>query len=706
MKNLYVIIVLIAMAVTACKTNKKETEMANPLLEKFDTPFEVPPFQDIQKEHFVPAVETAIEMHNEEIEKIVNEPAPPDFNNTIVAMERAGSELDQVTSVFYNLNSSLTGPEMQEIAKTLSPLLSSHSDEIKLNSELFSRVKTVYSEIDDLNLNTEDKMLLEETYKYFVRGGANLEPAKKEELRTINEELSILSLQFGQNVLKEINNYKLVIEDKQDLNGLPENVISSAAELASEMDEDGKWVFTVQKPSLLPFLTYSEQRDLREELFNAYINLGNNDNEYDNKEILKKMVSLRATKSQLLGYENHADYVLEENMAKEAGNVYDFLMNLWEPGLRTAQQEAADMQDLINAEGGDFNLKPWDWWFYAEKVRKNKYDLDEETLSQYFVLENVREGAFNVAKKLFGLSFEERNDIPKYHEDVQSFEVKDADGSHLGILYMDFFPRSSKRSGAWMSEYRGQKKIEGKDIRPVVTTNFNFTKPTGDIPSLLTMDEVLTTFHEFGHALHGLLSTCTYGSLSGTSVPRDFVELPSQIMENWAMEPEVLRMYAKHYETGDIIPDELIEKIHNSQYFNQGFATTEYLAASFLDMDYHTLKPEETDINVTAFENSSMKKIGLIPEIVSRYRSTYFNHIFSGGYSSGYYSYIWAARLDTDAFQAFVETGDLFDKETANAFRTQILEKGGTKDPMELYVAFRGKEPGIEALLKKRGLDR
>ncbi len=688
----------------SCTSEEKNTEMKNPLLTEFSTPFGVPPFDEIKLEHYVPAARKAMEIHNKEIQEIIKNSESPTFENTIEKLEFSGEMLNQVQSVFYNLNSSLTSPEMQKIAQELAPEVSAHSDAIRMNADLFNRVKTVFDIKEDLDLNQEESRLLEETYKYFVRGGANLSEEDKEKMRKINEELSVLSLKFGQNVLRETNNFKLVIEDEKDLAGLPEGVIAGAAETANENDMEGKWVFTVQKPSMIPFLTYADNRELRKQLHNAYINLGNNNNEYDNKEIISKMVNLRAERARLLGYDTHADYILAENMAKSPGKVYEFLMKIWEPGLALAKKEADELQKLIDAEGNDFELEHWDWWYYSEKLRKQKYDLDEGTISEYFVLDNVRDGAFQLATNLFGLQFEERQDVPKYHEDVQVFEVKETDGSHIGILYMDFFPRKSKRAGAWMSEYRGQKIKEGEDIRPVVTTNFNFTKPAGDKPALLTTDEVLTTFHEFGHALHGLLSECTYGSLSGTSVSRDFVELPSQIMENWALEPEVLKTYATHYETGEVIPKELVDKIKASSNFNQGFATTEYMAATLLDMDYHTLTPENAEIEVTEFENNSLNKIGLIEDIIVRYRSTYFSHIFAGGYSSGYYSYIWAEVLDSDAFNAFKETGDLYDQKTALAFRTNILEKGGTEEPMKLYTDFRGKEPDEKALLKKRGL--
>lgn len=695
---------LVIIMASCTNTQEKKTDMTNPLLTEFDTPFEVPPFDEIELEHFAPAMRKGVIQHNKDIEEIVINKEEPTFENTIEALEYSGQTLDRVQSVFYNLNSSLTSPEMQDIAQELAPELSAHRDAIKMNTKLFERVKAVYDAREESDLNTEQKKLLEETYKYFVRGGANLPADDKERMRKINEELSLLSLKFGQNVLAETNNYKLVIEDEANLSGLPESVIAAAAEVANEKGEEGKWVFTVQKPSMLPFLTYADNRELRRELHNAYINLGNNDNEYDNKEIIRKMVKLRAEKARILGYDTHAHFILEENMAKTPDKVYSFLKTIWEPGLEMAKKEAGELQQLINKEGNDFELEHWDWWYYAEKLRKEKYDLDEETVSQYFELGNVRDGVFRLATNLFGLTFEEKNDVPKYHEDVQVFEVKDAEGSHIGILYMDFFPRSSKRAGAWMSEYRGQKVINGKDIRPVVTTNFNFTKPSGDKPALITTDEVLTTFHEFGHALHGLLSEVTYPSLSGTSVSRDFVELPSQIMENWALEPMVLKTYATHYETGEVIPQELIDKIKASSNFNQGFATTEYMAASILDMDYHTLTPENAEIEVTEFEDNSLNKIGLFEDIIVRYRSTYFSHIFAGGYSSGYYAYIWAEVLDSDAFNAFKETGDLYDQETAVAFRENVLSKGGTEDPMKLYVDFRGKEPDEKALLRKRGL--
>jgi peptidyl-dipeptidase Dcp len=677
-------------------------QLENPFFSEFNTPFQVPPFDKIKEEHYVPAFIEGMKQHNKEIEAIANNSESPTFENTIEALEKSGALLRRVSDVFDVLNASMTNERMQEIAKKVAPLRSKHWDDIYLNEKLFKRIKALYEQRDELKLTPEQKTLLEKYYKDFVRGGANLDKEKKERLRKINQELSLLTLKFGENILKENNRFELIIEKKEDLEGLPQSVIDAAAETAKERGYKGKWVFTLHKPSMIPFLTYSAKRELREKIFKAYINRGNNNDELDNKKILLKIVALRLERAKLLGYKTHAHYVLEENMAKNPENVYKLLNNVWKPALERAKKEAEELQRIIYKEGKNFKLQPWDWWYYAEKLKKEKYDFDDSILRPYFKLENVIKGVFYVANKLYGLQFIERNDIPKYHPDVRVFEVKDANGSHIGILYTDYFPRASKRGGAWMNSFRKQSRIGGKEIRPVVTNNGNFSKPVGDKPSLLSIEEVLTLFHEFGHALHGLLSNCTYPILSGTSVSRDFVELPSQILENWALEPEVLKVYAKHYKTGEIIPQELINKLKKAKLFNQGFATVEYLAAAYLDMDWHTLT-EVKDIDPLKFEEESMKRIGLIPEIVVRYRSPYFRHIFSGGYSAGYYSYIWAEVLDADAFEAFKEKG-LFNKETAQSFRKNILEKGGTEDPMVLYKRFRGAEPKVEPLLKRRGL--
>jgi len=677
---------------------------ANPFFAEWDTPFDVPPFDQVKLEHYRPAFDEGMEQHKKEIAAIIGNGAAATFENTIEALDRSGAMLDRVSRVFFAMRSSMTNDDIEAIAKDVAPELSKHRDEIRLDDSLFQKVKAVYEKGDKLDLDPEQLKLLEEQYKGFVRGGAKLPSDKKGRFKEINAELSVLSLKFGENVLKENNRFELVIDDKADLAGLPEGVVAAAAEAAADRDHEGKWVFTLHKPSMIPFLQYSERRGLRENIYKGYINRGNHGDELDNKEILARMAALRIERAKLLGYETHAHYVLEENMAKRPENVYELLDQLWKPALKRAKMEAADMQKMIDEEGGDFKLASWDWWYYAERVKKAKYDLDEEMLRPYFKLENVLNGAFEVATRLYGLQFEEHTDVPKYHEDVSVFEVKEADGTHVGILYVDYFPRASKRGGAWMGEFREQSEVDEKDVRPVIYNVGNFSKPMADKPSLLSFEEVNTLFHEFGHGLHGLLSACTYESLAGTNVSRDFVELPSQIMENWASEPEVLKMYARHYETGEAMPDELIEKILKARHFNQGFATTEYLAASFLDMDWHTMTESRPDVDVLEFEDKSLNKIGLIPEIISRYRSPYFRHIFAGGYSSGYYSYIWAQVLDADAFQAFKETGDLFDRKTAAAFRANILSKGDTEDPMTLYKRFRGKEPGIEPLLERKGL--
>ncbi len=676
---------------------------SNPLLTEWNTPFGTPPFDKIRTEHYLPAFEEAIKIHNKEIDAIINNNEEPTFENTIVALDRSGELLRRVERVFNAMNSALITEELQEISKKISPMLAAHKDEINLNGRLFDRVKTVYENRDKFNLNTEQNILLDKYYKNFIRGGANLTEKEKEEFKKINEELSLLSLKFGENVLKETNRFELIIDNESDLEGLPETIVEAAASAAKDKGYEGKWLFTIHKPSMIPFLQYSTKRNLREKIYRAYFMKGDNDDEFDNKEIIKKMVNLRLRRAKMLGFSNHAEYVLDDQMAKNPENVYNLLNKLWPAALNRAKSERDEMQKMIYAEGNDFKLEPWDWWYYAEKIKKAKYDLNEDELRPYFQVENVIEGVFTLASDLFGIKFVERNDIPKYHPEVRVFEVKEANGKHIGILYTDYFPRATKRGGAWMDEFRRQYKKDGKMITPVIYNVGNFSKPTGDKPALLSLDEVNTLFHEFGHALHGLLSNCTYESISATETPRDFVEFPSQVMENWALHPAVLKKYAKHYKTGEIIPDELIEKIQNSSLFNQGFATVEYLAASFLDMDWHTIT-EPFNGDVREFENNSMSKLKLIKEIIPRYRSTYFNHIFSGNYSSGYYSYIWSEVLDADAFNYFEESGNVLNKEIAAKYREFILSKGGTEDAMELYRKFRGQDPSIEPLLKRRGL--
>jgi len=707
MKKVILFLICVSLLGLTC-TKRAEEEASqeavgmNPFFSEFETPYGVPPFDQIKEEHYLPAFKEGIAEQQKEIEAVVQGPETATFENTVEALDRSGLLLRRVSSVFDVLNESMTNDEMQSIAKEAAPLRSQHRDNILLNAMLFERVKSVYEQKDSLNLTAEQSMLLDRTYKEFVRNGAILDEEKKARLREINQELSLLTLKFGENILKEDNRFEMVIENEEDLAGLPEAVIQGAAEAAKERKHTGKWVFTLHKPSLIPFLQYSDKRELREKIFKAYINRGHNEDELDNKGILARIAALRVERANLLGYKTHADFQLELNMAKKPENVYKFLDQIWKPALVMAKKEAEELQAMIEEEGHDFKLQPWDWWYYAEKVKKAKYALDEEMMRPYFKLENVIQGAFAVANQLYGIKFVERTDIPKYHEEVKVFEVTEADGTHIAILYTDYFPRASKRGGAWMNSFRKQYRMDGKKIHPVITNNGNFSKPTGDKPALISSEEVLTLFHEFGHALHGLLSDCTYYRLSGTSVPRDFVELPSQIMENWALDPEVLKIYARHYESGEAIPQELVDKMKRAGTFNQGFATIEYMAACYLDMDWHTLT-EAKEMDVDEFETKSLGRIGLIPEIVVRYRSPYFQHIFGGGYSAGYYSYIWAEVLDADAFEAFRETS-LFDKKTAQAFRENILERGGTEDPMTLYKRFRGAEPSVDPLLKRKGL--
>ncbi|WP_330442165.1 M3 family metallopeptidase [Flavobacterium sp. C4GT6] len=703
-KSLLFLSITTSILMSCQRENKAETiGENNPLLAVYETPYEVPPFDLIENRHFKPAVMEAIALQQNEIEAIANNSSKANFSNTIEALENSGNLLRRVTTVFYNLSSANTNDTIQALAQEIAPELAKNNDNVYLNEKLFQRIQTLWDTQLELKLNGEQTKLLETKYKAFLRNGAALNKSDKERLRKINEELSILSLKFGDNVLAENNSYELVVEHKKDLAGLPEELIIAAAEEAEAKDKKGKWVFTLHNSSVMPFLQYAENREMRKKIWNAYQRRGDNGDKYDNRSNVVQLVNLRMEKAKLLGYKSHADYILEERMAKTPENVYKLLDQIWEPALKKAKEEEADIKKMMVSDGINDNVQPYDWRYYTEKIRKQRYDLDEQELKPYFSLNNVREGIFMVAKNLYGLEFEQLTDIPVYHKDVTAWKVSDNMGNHVGVLYMDFFPRSSKRGGAWMTSYRKEKMEGGNRVTPIISIVCNFSKPVGNNPALLTFDETTTFFHEFGHALHGLLSNVTYESLSGTSVYTDFVELPSQIMENWAAEPEVLKMYAKHYKTGEVIPDELIEKLQQAAAFDQGFATVEYLAASYLDMDYHSLT-EPLNQNVVPFEEESMKKIGLPNAIIPRYRSTYFNHIFSGGYSAGYYSYIWSGVLDTDAFEAFKSTS-LFDEKTARSFKMNILERGGTADPMILYKQFRGAEPSIEPLLRKRGLE-
>jgi peptidyl-dipeptidase Dcp len=639
--------------------------------------------------------------HDGEIEAIVANTDAPAFENTIEALERSGQSLSRVARVFFALNSAHADDVIKETAKTLAPELSAHRDNISLNKDLFDRVLAVFEQRDDLDLSDEQDRLLEETHKQFVRSGANLEDAAQERLREINSELAELSQQFRENLLDETNSFELLVTDKADLGNLPESLVALAADEAKRRGHDCEcWAFTLQRPSINPFLQYSPNREMRKTMFDGYAMRGDNDNELDNKATSSRMVQLRAERSALMGYDSHAHFVLSDNMAENPDNVYKLLDQIWKPALRVAKTERADMQELMQSEGIDDRMRGWDWRYYTEKVRKAKFDLDEEALRPYFEVNAVRDGVFALATKLFGLQFEQREDLPRWHPDQQVFEVKEADGSHLAILYLDYFARETKRGGAWANALRSQSSLDGF-VTPIVTNNFNFPAPTEGSPSLLSLTEAETFFHEFGHALHGMFSNVTYESLLGT--PRDFVEFPSQVMENWMRQPEVLRMFANHYETGEPIPQEIIDKITASAKFNQGFATVEYMAAAYLDMAYHVLDSTEA-VEPRGFENAVMADIGLIEEIIPRYRSSYFAHIFAGGYSAGYYSYIWSEILDADAFMAFQETS-LFDQETAARYREEILSKGGTRPGMELYQNFRGREPEIGPLLEKRGLN-
>jgi len=687
---------LTATTFSSCK-NKPEADLSNPFYQEYNTPFQVPPFETIMAKHYMPAFEKGMEEGRKDIEKLVKNSEEPTFDNTIGALDKAGELLTRVSTTFFAQASANTNDSLQNIELEISPKLAGYNDEIRLNPDLFKRVKQVYENQAQFNLTPEQKFILENLYKEFVRNGANLNKADQDTLKKLNQRISVLSVTFSQNVLNETNNYKLVV-DKDKLTGLPQSLIDAAAETAKAAGKEGQYAFTTQRPSIFPFLQYSEDRDLRRELFHAYTNRGNNGNENDNNNVLAEIVKLRAQRAKLLGYKSHSDLVLEPRMAKTPQNVSNLLDNLWSKAIPVAKNEVTEMQKIIDKEGGNFKLEPSDWWYYAEKLRKQKYDLDDNELRPYFKLDNVREGAFTCANKLYGITFEPIANCPLPHPEAQAYEVKEADGSHIGVLYMDFHPRESKRQGAWCGGYRNHHIVDGKEIAPVVTLVCNFTRPSGELPALLNLEEVETLFHEFGHALEGLFCKNTYNM---SYIAWDFVELPSQIMEHWATQPELLNVYAKHYQTGEPIPAKLIAKMDKSKYFNQGFINVELLAASLLDMAYYTLEAPAV-VDVQSFEKAYFDKIGLIPEIVSRYRSTYFLHIIDG-YDSGYYSYTWAAVLDNDAFEAFKEKG-IFDRTTAESFRRNILEKDGTMDAMQMYVNFRGREPQIEPLLKNRGL--
>jgi peptidyl-dipeptidase Dcp len=699
-KIIFLLTIMTIVSFSACKQAK---EVKNPFFTEYQTPFKVPPFDKIDSTDYMPAYVEGMKQHMAEIEKIINNPKEPGFENTILAFDKSGKLLTKVSKVFNQMNEANTTPQMQDIARKLSPMLSKHRDDIALNDKLFRRIKAVYEKRKQMKLDDQQVRVVEKYYRDFVRMGADLPKDKQDTLRKLNEQLSLLTLKFGDNLLAETNkNFKLVIGDKKDLKGLPQGVIDGAAEAAKAAGMEGKWVFTLAKPSMIPFLQYSKNRDLREKIYRGYFMRGNNGNKNDNKEIVAKIVKVRAQQAALLGYKSYAAYVIDDNMAKTPEAVDAFLMKLWHAALPVAKKEVQEMQKIIDREGGKFNLKSWDWWYYAEKVRKEKYDLDENELKPYFSLSNVRDGMFHVANKLYGITLTKRTDLPVFQKDVETYEVKEATGKSLGVLYLDYYPRESKRNGAWCTDFRSSGYEDGKKVDAIESVTYNLSTPTAGAPALLTWDDVTTMFHEFGHSLHGLFIEGKYDRTAG-NVPMDYVEMPSQVMENWAGEPEVLKFYAKHYKTGEVIPDKLIEKIVKSAMFNQGFMTVEYLAAALLDMDYHNLTTPK-DIDVLAFEKKAMDSIGLIDEIIPRYRSTYFAHIFSGEYAAGYYVYIWAAVLDADAFNTFKESGDIYNQDLAVKFRKYCLAESGNDEGMVQYKKFRGQEPSIDPLLKRRGL--
>ncbi len=698
-KTLLTVASAIAVTLSACNSNKMEQ---NPFLADYTTQYGIPPFDQIKYEHYLPALEKGIAEQNAEIEAIIANPATPDFENTILALDNSGQLLNKVAYVFFALSESDNTPEMQELNPKISSLLTAHSDNMGMNADLFNRIHDVYNRRDSLGLNTAQLRLLDDYYKDFVRSGALLDEEKKAGLKVVNQQLSDAFIAFNENVLNGTNNWELVVENEAELSGLPEGTIATAAEEAKARGKEGKWVFTLHAPSRLAVLTYANNRDLREKMWKGYTSLAT-DSAYCNYDNINTILKLRTRKARLLGFENFADFAIDNVMAKTTKNAEDLLYKIWIPAIAKVKEEVADMQAYINAEGNNFKVAPWDYYYYAEKVKAQKFNISEDQVRPYFKLENVVEGLFFVANKLYGITFTELKDAPKYNPEVTVYEVKDAAGEHLAVFMTDYFPRATKRQGAWMSEFKGACNYDSINERPIIYNVGNFTRPSGDMPALLTLDEVETAFHEFGHGLHGMMTRAAYRGQAGTNVDRDLVELPSQIMEHWAFEPEVLAVYAKHYKTGEVIPADLIEKLNASAKFNQGFATTELAGAALLDIEWHKVSHDQP-VNVPEFEAAVAKKLNLPEELTFRYRSTYFKHIFgSDGYAAGYYTYLWAEVLDADGFDLFAEKG-IFDKATADAFRTNILEMGGSDDPMKLYIQFRGQEPNPDALLRNRGL--
>lgn len=678
-------------------------QRTNPFMAEYSTKYEIPPYESITYDDYLPAFKEGIARQKKAIEAIVNNPEEPTLENTIVALNHSGELLEKVSMVFFNLDESNNTPEMTALGAEIYPMVSAHSDEIAMNAALFARIKKLYDERGKKNYNKAQIRLIEESYKSMVRSGALLDAAKKEELKAVNTQLADLYLKFNKNLLSATNAFSIVVENADELAGLPATSIGAAAAEAANRGLDGKWVFTLHAPSRLPLLQYADNRTLREKMYTGYTTLASS-GEYNNYPVIAEILKARAKKARLLGFNTYADYMTENVMAKNVGNAEELLMQIWKPAIARVAEEVAEMQDLSNREGNTFKIAPWDYYYYAEKVRKEKFQLDENEVRQYFHVDSVRKGIFEMAHRLYGVTFTEIPDAPKYDPEVTVYDVTDADGKHVAVFMTDYFTRSSKRQGAWMTEVKSSfVPDEGEAVRPIVINVCNFSHPTADTPSLLTIDEVETMFHEFGHGLHGMLSRAKYKAQSGTSVDRDFVELPSQIHEHWAFEPEMLKFYAHHYITGEVIPDALIEKLQKSATHNQGFATTELAGAALLDLKWGQLTDTD-NVDIEGFEAQVAADLNMPSEVQYRYRSPYFKHIFgSDGYASGYYTYLWAEVLDTDGFELFKEKG-IFDPATAKSFKENVLEMGGSDDPMELYVKFRGKKPTPEALLRNRGL--
>lgn len=677
----------------------------NPFMVPYDTPFQIPPFDQIAYEDYLPAIEKGIAEKKAEIDAIANNPATPTFDNTILAMEKSGALLERVMLVFGALDETDNNTQMQAISEKAYPLVSAASDEIMMNDKLFQRVKYLYDHRDKLGLDGAQKRAVELAYKDFTRNGALLSPEKKEELKALNNELTQLQLTFNKNLLASTNSFEITVDDKNRLSGIPAGIVSTAADEAAKRGKNGSWVFTLHAPSRLPVLKYANDRDLRKQMYEGYMNLASSA-PYDNRPVIGKLVKARAKKANLLGYKTFADYMTDNVMAKTPEAARNLLLQIWGPTRDRVDEEVAEMQTYIDESGESFKLAPWDYYYYAEKVRQKKYDLNENEVSAYFAIDNVRKGIFTLAERLYGVTFTELPDAPKYNPEVKVYEVKDKDGNHVAVFMTDYFPRPSKRQGAWMSEFRGAfEDADGTSARPIVYNVGNFTRPTADTPALLTIDELQTMFHEFGHGLHGMLTKAKLRSQAGTNVDRDFVELPSQITEHWALEPELLKEYAFHYKTGEVIPESLIKKIQAASTHNQGFEMTERVTAALLDLEWGGLTPGENDeIDVDAFEQKVAEKLNKPSTIAYRYRSPYFKHIFGGDhYASGYYTYMWAEVLDTDGFELFSEKG-VFDPATAKSFKENILEMGGSEDPMTLFKRFRGHEPKVDALLRAHGL--